>query len=170
MEARAEGRMIRESVSTWIWSASGCGGWSSLLFVRRDWDMDGIRLLMLLSLLLLIFCNISLFECWGGDDIADRLSGLTVDGQNAETHMMVRSAIAITATRSSREHRPCFEFTMVIVLPGSVSRRNSLLVLSPYNITPTNLSYRLGARCGSGNWKQFWCGCQKRRNKSMGST
>lgn len=67
--------------------------------------MDGIRLLMELSsflLLLLNFCNVSFLECWGGDDdIAGRPSGLIVDGQNAETHI-TWSAIAITATRSSR--------------------------------------------------------------------
>ncbi len=78
--------------------------------------MDGIRLLMLLSslLLLLIFCNVSLCECCGGDEvIADRPSGL--DGQNAETHIMW-SAIDITATRSSRGQRICLEFPMVIMV------------------------------------------------------
>lgn len=81
--------------------------------------MDGIRLLMLLSssllLLLLNFCNDSFFECCGDDDIAGRPSGLTVDGQNAETHFMW-SIITITATASSRGQRLCFDLAMVIMM------------------------------------------------------
>ena len=75
--------------------------------------MDGIRSLRLFSSLLLILSIISRFERF----VADRLFGLTGDGQNPDTHIIL-SEIAITATtaRSSRGHRLCFEFIMVMVL------------------------------------------------------
>lgn len=75
--------------------------------------MDGIRSLRLFSSLLLILSIISRFERF----VADRLFGLTGDGQNPDTHIIL-SEIATTATttRSSRGHRLCFEFIMVMVV------------------------------------------------------
>ena len=51
------------------------------------------------------------------DNDANRLVGLTADGQNADTDHIVWSEIAIATTaRSSRGHRLRFEFIMVIYL------------------------------------------------------